>query len=94
MPADIIAAIVFFAISGIVGAGVIGLYAYKMRLASKLEWARVHAAEDVPEQALEQIQDLQEQVERLTERVDFTEKLLDAGPEGVGKLSERSVERE
>ncbi len=94
MPADIIATIVFFAISGIVGAGVIGLYAYKMKLASKLEWARLHAAEDVPEQALEQIQDLQEQVERLTERVDFTEKLLDAGPEGVGKLSERSVERE
>jgi threonine dehydrogenase-like Zn-dependent dehydrogenase len=94
VPADIIAIIVFFAISGIVGAGVIGLLAYKMRLASKLEWARVHAAEDVPEQTLEQIQDLQEQVERLTERVDFTEKLLDAGPEGVGKLSERSVERE
>ena len=94
MPADIIATIVFFAISGIVGAGVIGLYAYKMRLASKLEWARLHAAEDVPEQSLEQIRDLEEQIQRLTERVDFTEKLLDAGPEGVGKLSERSVERE
>lgn len=48
-------------------------------VASKLEWARLQAAEDVPEQTLEQIHDLQEQVDRLTERVDFTEKLLDAG---------------
>jgi nitrogen regulatory protein PII-like uncharacterized protein len=94
VPADIIAIIVFFAISGIVGAGILGLLAYKMRLASKLEWARVHAAEDVPEQALEQIQDLQEQVERLTERVDFTEKLLDAGRKGVRELSEPSAELE
>ena len=91
MPPDIIATIVFFSISGVVGAGVIGLYAYKMRLASKLEWARLHAAEDVPEQTLEQIHNLQEQVERLTERVDFTEKLLDSGAEGAKKLSEPSA---
>ena len=94
MPADIIAIIVFIAISGIVGAGVIGLYAYKMRLASKLEWARLHAAEDVPEQALEQIQDLEERFERLTERVDFNEKLLDVGRKGVRELSEPSAELE
>ena len=91
MPSDIIATIVFFAISGVVGAGVIGLYAYKMKLASKLEWARLHAAEDVPEQTLEQIHDLQDQVERLTERVDFTEKLLDSGQAGAKKLSEPSA---
>ena len=94
MPADIIAAIVFFAISGIVGAGVIGLYAYKTKLASKLEWARLHAAEDVPEQALGQIQDLEERLERLAERVDFNEKLLDAGRKGVRELSEPSAELE
>ena len=74
-----------------IGAGVITLYAYRAKLASKLEWARLHAAEDVPEQTLEQIHDLQEQVERLTERVDFTEKLLDSGAEGAKKLSEPSA---
>jgi len=89
-----IAVIALFAISGLVGAGVITLNAYKAKLASKLEWARLQAAEDVPEQTLEQIHDLQEQVERLTERVDFTEKLLDSGPEGAKKLSEPSAERE
>ena len=94
MPPDIIATIVFFAISGIVGAGVIGLFAYKMRLASKLEWARMHAVEDLPEGALEQIQDLEDQVKRLTERVDFTEKLLDSGQGGARKLPEPSVEIE
>ncbi len=94
MPADMIATIVFFAISGIVGAGVIGLNAYKTKLAAKLEWARLHAAEDVPEQAQGQIQDLEERLERLTERVDFNEKLLDAGPKGVRKLSEPSAEFE
>ncbi len=94
MDSEAIAVITLFITSGLIGAGVITLYAYKARLASKLEWARLHAAEDVPEQTLEQIRDLEEQIQRLTERVDFTEKLLDAGPEGVGKLSERSVERE
>ncbi len=94
MPSDIIATIVFFAISGVVGAGVITLYAYKAKLASKLEWARLHAAEDVPEQALGQIQDLEERLERLTERVDFNEKLLDAGRKGVRELSEPSAELE
>jgi len=94
VPADIIAIIVFIAISGIVGAGVIGLYAYKTKLASKLEWARLHAAEDVPEQSLGQIQDLEERLERLTERVDFNEKLLDAGPKGVREISGPSAELE
>jgi hypothetical protein len=60
-------------------------------LASKLEWARLHAADDLPEQTLEQIHDLQEQVERLTERVDFTERLLESGPGATKELSEPSA---
>ncbi len=91
VPPEIIAIITLFAITGVIGSGIIALKAYKMKLASKLEWARLHAAEDVPEQTLEQIHNLQEQVERLTERVDFTEKLLDSGAEGAKKLSEPSA---
>lgn len=65
-----------FIASGGVGLGIIALKAYKARLASKLEWARLERADDTPEPVLEQIRELEEQVERLRERVDFTEKLL------------------
>lgn len=65
-----------------IGLGIIALRAYKAKLASKLEWARLERADDLPDQALIEIRELEEQVERLTERVDFTEKLLDSGREG------------
>ena len=94
MNSESIVVITLFVTSGLIGAGVITLYAYRAKLASKLEWARLHAAEDVPEHTLEQIHDLQEQVERLTERVDFTEKLLESGPGGTRKLPEPSAEIE
>ena len=69
-----------FISSGAIGLAIIALRAYKAKLASKLEWARlVRAEDDAPEQALEQILELEEQVQRLTERVDFTEKLLGDG---------------
>ena len=61
------------------GVGLIALRAYKARLASKLEWARLERASDVPDATQEQIRDLEEQVQRLTERVDFTEKLIGSG---------------
>ena len=72
-----------FIASGGVGLGIIALKAYKARLASKLEWARLERADDVPDRVEGQIRDLEEQVERLTERVDFTEKLLAPRREGA-----------
>ena len=72
-----------FISSGAIGLGIIALRAYKAKLASKLEWARLERADDAPEQGLERIDDLEEQVQRLTERVDFTEKLLGSGRDGA-----------
>jgi hypothetical protein len=69
--------------SGAVGLGIVGLRAYKAHLASKLEWARLKRTDDVPEEALGQIRDLEAQVQRLTERVDFTENLLGPGLEST-----------
>ena len=80
---DGIGTFALFISSGAIGVGIITLRAYKAKLASKLEWARLERADDVPEQALGQIQDLEEQVQRLAERVDFTEKSLGSGPEGT-----------
>ena len=69
-----------FISSGAIGLAIIALRAYQAKLASKLEWARLERAnDDAPEEALEQLQELEEQVQRLTERVDFTEKLLGDG---------------
>jgi hypothetical protein len=71
-----------FLASGAVGLGVIALRAYQARLASKLEWARLERADDlVPDDTSEQVRELEEKVQRLTERVDFTEKLIGKGPE-------------
>jgi hypothetical protein len=68
-----------FIATGGIGVSIVALRAYKAKLAAKLEWARLERTEDLPEQALEQIRDLEEQVQRLTERVDFTERLIGQG---------------
>ena len=67
-----------FIASGGVGLGIIALKAYKAKLASKLEWARLERSEEVPEQVAEHIRDLEDQVRNLAARVDFTENLLDS----------------
>jgi hypothetical protein len=82
---DGIGVFALFISSGGVGVSLIALRAYKANLASKLEWARLSRADDLPEQALAEIRELEEQVQRLTERVDFTEKLLSSGREGTQK---------
>ena len=46
-----------------------------------VEWARLEHSSDAPELGLDRINDLEEQVQRLTERVDFTENLLGDGQE-------------
>jgi len=68
-----------FLSSGALGVGLIALRAYKAKLASKLEWERLRRSDPPQEEALEQIQDLDAQVRRLTERLDFTERLVGDG---------------
>ena len=65
--------------SGGIGLGVIALRAYQAKLASKLEWARLERTPEVPHEIEEHIRELEEKIQRLTERVDFTEKLLGYG---------------
>ena len=65
-----------FISSGAIGVGLIMLRAYKAKLAAKLEWARLERSGDAPDYAQEQIRDLEDQVRRLSERVEFNERLL------------------
>ncbi len=64
--------------SGAVGVGVILLRAYKAKLAAKLEWARLERSGRDPDYAQEQIRELEDTVRRLSERVEFNEKLITA----------------
>lgn len=66
-----------FISSGAVGVGIIALKAYKAKLAAKLEWARLERVEPESDVAMDQIRELEERVARLSERVDFTERLLE-----------------
>ena len=75
-----------FLASGAVGVGIVALKAYKARLASKLEFARLEKYREAPDDEVqEQIRDLEDQVQRLTERLDFTEKLLSSGAKDTGQ---------
>lgn len=76
---DGIGTFALFISSGAVGVGIILLRAYKARLAAKLEWARLEQGGGDADYAQEQIRELEEQVSRLSERVDFSEKLLEGG---------------
>jgi Mg2+ and Co2+ transporter CorA len=69
-----------FIASGAVGVAMVALGAYKAKLASKLEYARLQRERAAPDEGVqEQIRDLEDQVQRLAERLDFTEKLLGSG---------------
>ncbi len=76
---DGIGTFALFISSGGLGLGFIALMAYKARLSAKIETARLESGGGTPDSTLDQIRELEEQVERLTERVDFTEKLLGDG---------------
>lgn len=65
-----------FLSSGAVGLGIIALKAYKARLASKLEWARLERSQDDRDYTTERIQELEDQVRRISARVEFTDQLL------------------
>ena len=68
-----------FLASGAVGMGLIALRAYKAKLAAKLDWERLRRSSTPPDEVLEQIRELENKVHRLTDRVDFTERLLGDG---------------
>ncbi len=80
-----------FLASGAVGVAIVALRAYKAKLAARLESQRIQAAESTPHELADQVRDLEAEVRRLTERVDFSEKLItgrtapaaDSGPEGA-----------
>jgi len=76
---DGIGTFALFLSSGAVGLGIVALRAYKARLASKLELARIERESGVPDETREQLQNLEDEVRRLTDRVDFTERLLGDG---------------
>lgn len=76
---DGIGTLALFLSSGAVGVGMIALRAYKAKLASKLEWERLRHSNPPQDEVFEQIQDLEAQVHRLTERLDFTERLVGSG---------------
>lgn len=73
---DGIGTFAMFISTGAIGVGIVLLRAYKAKLASKLEFARLQRSAEVPEDAQEQIRELEDQVRRLSDRVDFTEKLI------------------
>ncbi len=79
---DGIGTVALFFGSAAVGIGVILLRAYTARLAAKLEWARLEQDGGRVDHAQEQIRDLEEQVKKLSERVDFNERLLEGGRSG------------
>jgi hypothetical protein len=62
--------------SGAIGVGMIMLRAYKATLAAKLEGARLERSSGDTDYAQEQIRELEDKVRRLSERVEFNEKLL------------------
>jgi hypothetical protein len=76
-----------FLSSGAIGLGIIALRGYQAWLASSLEKARLSRPESDSGEVQDQIQHLENQVAQLSERVDFSERLL-AGrhEEGEGDL--------
>jgi hypothetical protein len=73
---DGIGTFALFISSGAIGLGIIALKGYQARLASKLEWARLERGQDGRDDTAERLQELEEQVRNITERVEFTDQLL------------------
>ena len=62
-----------FLSSGAIGVGLILLRAYYLKLKARIEEARIHAISS------DSIEELRHEMHRLSERVDFTERLLSSG---------------
>ena len=69
----------FFFASGAFGVGLTLLKAYSLNLKAKIERERIRAGDHGTDEILEELQTLTTQVHRLSERVDFTEKLVGSG---------------
>jgi len=75
-----------FLSSGVIAASFALLGAYRSKLASRIEMLRLQHERPASDDAVqEQIRDLEDQVQRLTERLDFTEKLLASGSQDAAK---------
>jgi len=74
-------AIMAVGIGGILGLGGLLLGAYKVHLDGQRERAEI-ASGGVDRGTVERIEQLELQVERLSERADFTDKLLGSGRDG------------
>lgn len=69
-----------FMASGAVGVGMIMLRAYKAKLEARLEEKRLQQLGGVPDAVvLDHLRSLETQVKRLTDRVEFSERLLEGG---------------
>ena len=76
-----IIALASISIGGLLALGGLLLGFYKVHLEGKREHAEV-AAGGVDRRMIERIEELEREVERLTERADFTDKLLGSGQDG------------
>ena len=76
---DSLGAFALFMSGGAIGVGVIFLRVYSLKLKSVLERERIRAGANASDETAEQLQILTDQVERLSERMDFTERLLSPG---------------
>lgn len=74
-------ALVSIVLGALLGLGGLLLGAYKVRLDAQVERSQMGAV-GMDRRALERIEELEAQVERLTERADFTDKLLGSGRDG------------
>ena len=76
---DSLGAFALFMSGGAIGVGVIFLRVYSLKLKSVIERERIRAGANASDETAEQLQILTDQVERLSERMDFTERLLSPG---------------
>ena len=89
MDMDGIGTAAMFLSSGVIGAGLIWLAAYRTKLKAGLDRDRLHgSSNDAVEELRQEIHDLlaqqASQLDDLHERLDFTERLLSKGPKGDG----------
>ena len=77
-----------FLASGTVGVFLVLLRAYKMKLAAKLDLERLRRSSTASDEVLEQVRGLETKVDRLTERVDFAERLLGDGDSEPSKTED------
>ncbi len=87
MDMDSIGAFAMFLSSGVIGAGLIWLAAYRMKLKAGLDRDRLHGSSDnAVEELRQETHDLlaqqATQLDDLNERLDFTERFLSQGPKG------------